>query len=101
MLIITVDDTQHTHTPYATALGCLKDPNLEMIHQNTCRFLGRCAWDTGYQPATMIEEGERLGRVMGDKNILFMCHHGTLVSSHHSLTGNDGILLQVVAERKL
>ena len=44
------------------------------------RFLGRCAWDTGYQPATMIEEGERLGRVLGDRDILFMCHHGTLVS---------------------
>ena len=51
-----------------------------MVHQNTCRFLGRCAWDTGYQPATMIEEGERLGQVLGDKDILFMCHHGTLVS---------------------
>ena len=89
MLIITVDDSQHTHTPYATALGCLKDPRLEMIHQNTCRFLGRCAWDTGYQPATMIEEGERLGRVMGDKNILFMCHHGTLVSSQQSLSDRE------------
>ena len=43
------------------------------------RFLDRCAWDTGYQPATMIEEGERLGRGLGDKDILFMCHHGTLV----------------------
>ena len=27
----------------------------------------------------MIEEGERLGKVLGDKDILFMCHHGTLV----------------------
>ena len=44
-----------------------------------CRFLDRCAYDTGYQPATMIEEGERLGKVLGDKDILFMCHHGTLV----------------------
>jgi len=69
----------HTHTPYATALGCLQDPSLLMLHQNSCRFLGRCAWDTGYQPATEIEEGERLGRVLGDKDILFMCHHGTLV----------------------
>ena len=51
-----------------------------MIHQNACRYLGRCAWDTGYQPATMIAEGERLGQVMGEKDILFMCHHGTLVS---------------------
>jgi len=69
----------HTHTPYATALGCLEDPSLIMTHQNSCRFLGRCAWDNGYQPATEIEEGERLGKVLGDKDILFMCHHGTLV----------------------
>ena len=48
------------------------------VHQ-CCRFLDRCAYDTGYQPATMIEEGERLGKVLGDKDILFMCHHGTLV----------------------
>ena len=27
----------------------------------------------------MIEEGERLRRVLGDKAVLFMCHHGTLV----------------------
>jgi len=69
----------HTHTPYATALGCLEDPSLMMVHQNSCRFLDRCAWDTGYQPATMIEEGERLGKELGDKSVLFMCHHGTLV----------------------
>ena len=28
----------HTHTPYATALGCLQDPSLMMIHQNSCRL---------------------------------------------------------------
>ena len=27
----------HTHTPYATALGCLEDPSLAMTHQNSCR----------------------------------------------------------------
>jgi len=69
----------HTHTPYATALGCLEDPSLLMIHQNSCRFKGRIAYDTGYQPATEFEEGRRLGEVLGDKDILFMCHHGTLV----------------------
>jgi len=69
----------HTHTPYATALGCLQDPSLLMIHQNSCRFLNRVAYDSGYQPATELEEGERLGKVMGDKDVLFMCHHGTLI----------------------
>lgn len=28
----------HTHTPYATALGCLEDPSLMMVHQNSCRW---------------------------------------------------------------
>ena len=79
ILLLLMQVVMHTHTPYATALGCLEDPSLLMVHQNSCRFLDRCAWDTGYQPATMIEEGERLGTVLGDKNILFMCHHGTLV----------------------
>merc|ERR1711962_284846 len=69
----------HTHTPYATALGCLQDPSLIMMHQTSCRFKDRLAFDWGYQPATQLEEGERLGKVLGDKDILFMCHHGTLV----------------------
>jgi len=69
----------HTHTPYATALGCLEDPTLLMIHQTSCRFLRRVAYDTGYQPAVEQEEGRRLAQVMGDKDILMMCHHGTLV----------------------
>ena len=51
---------------------------LEVMFQNS-RFKDRCVWDTGYQPPDVIDEGERLGEVLGDKNILFMCHHGTLV----------------------
>jgi len=69
----------HTHTPYATALGCLKDPTLLMIHQGSCRYLGRVAYDSGYQPAVQQEEGKRLAQVMGNKDILMMCHHGTLI----------------------
>ena len=83
----------HTHTPYATALGCLQDPALLMMHQNSCRFKDRCAWDTGYQPATEILEGERLGQVLGDKDILFMCHHGTLVVADTVHAAFDEVIL--------
>ena len=31
------------------------------------RFLGRVAYDTGYQPAVEQEEGERLAQALGDK----------------------------------
>jgi len=71
----------HTHTPYATALGCLEDPQLLMMHQTSCRFKDRIAYDSGYQPATQFDEGARLGEALGDKDILFMCHHGTLVAA--------------------
>ena len=37
------------------------------------------AYDSGYQPATELEEGARLGEVLGDRDILIMCHHGTLI----------------------
>ena len=56
------------------------------------RFLDRCAWDTGYQPATMIEEGERLGKELGDKSVLFMCHHGTLVVADSIHVAFDEVL---------
>ena len=71
---------------------------LEVMFQNS-RFKDRCAWDTGYQPPDVIDEGERLGEVLGDKNILFMCHHGTLVvadSVHLAFDEVSNILLTII-----
>ena len=36
-LLLLMQVVMHTHTPYATALGCLEDPSLVMTHQNSCR----------------------------------------------------------------
>jgi len=70
----------HTHQPYATALGCLKDPELKMIHQNSTRFYNRVAYDTNYSGlADAIAEGERLGGALGDADILMMGNHGVVV----------------------
>jgi len=70
----------HTHTPYATALSCLEDPTLLMVHQNSCRFLGRVAYDDGYAGfALEEEEGQRLGAVLEHKSVLMMGHHGTII----------------------
>ncbi|XP_037783000.1 adducin-related protein C1289.14-like [Penaeus monodon] len=69
----------HTHQPYVTALGCLKDPRLLMCHQNCLRFYDRIAYDNEYSgTAIAVEEGKRLGRMLGDKDILFMGHHGVI-----------------------
>jgi len=81
----------HTHTPYATALGCLQDPTLLMVHQNSCRFLNNVAYDTGYQPAVEQDEGERLGNVLGDKNVLIMCHHGSLIVAESVAVALDSV----------
>ena len=37
ILLLLMQVVMHTHTPYATALGCLEDPSLVMTHQNSCR----------------------------------------------------------------
>ncbi|XP_068201963.1 putative aldolase class 2 protein RP493 [Palaemon carinicauda] len=67
----------HTHMPYATAIACMKDPELLMISQNALRFYNRVAYDDDYTGiAIAIEEGKRLGKALGDKSVLFMGHHG-------------------------
>lgn len=71
----------HTHTDYATALGCLKDPQLLMMHQNGTRFRNKIAFHREYAQPTVVDEGVHLGNSLGDKHILFMCNHGTLVVS--------------------
>ncbi|KAK4313341.1 hypothetical protein Pmani_015295 [Petrolisthes manimaculis] len=70
----------HTHQPYATALACLKDPSLLMVHQNSTRFYQRVAYDNYYSGlALAMDEGYRLGKALGDKDVLFMGHHGVVV----------------------
>jgi len=38
----------HCHSPYATALACLKDPTIVPIDNNTARFYGRTAYDLAF-----------------------------------------------------
>ena len=71
----------HTHTDYATALGCVEPCQFPMIHQNGVRFYDRFAFHTSYGLPTIQDEAESLGVSMGDKNVLFMSNHGTLISS--------------------
>lgn len=82
----------HAHPPYITALSCLADPTLEQISQNSARFKDRVAYDNEYNgAASEIEEGERLAKVMGDKDILIMCNHGVLVAADTAHAAFDEI----------
>jgi ribulose-5-phosphate 4-epimerase/fuculose-1-phosphate aldolase len=67
----------HTHMPFASALTRLADMRIKMIGQTEVGMSADIAYDETYMgPANEPEEGERLARVIGTKNILFMANHG-------------------------
>ena len=72
----------HLHPPYATALATLADPEIKPIEQNTARFYNRIAYDLGYEGmATSEDEGERLGRLLGNRKTMMLGNHGVLVAA--------------------
>eukprot|EP00111_Clytia_hemisphaerica_P007856 TCONS_00022831-protein len=69
----------HTHAMYTSILGTLQDPGIQMIHQTSTRFLNNVSYDQDFPlmaNQTSNQEGERLGRVLGNKEVLMMGHHG-------------------------
>ncbi|MPC20100.1 putative aldolase class 2 protein [Portunus trituberculatus] len=69
----------HCHPPYTTALASLEDFELRMVTQNALRFWNRVAYDRCYQGvAYAFEEGERMARILGDKDILLLANHGAI-----------------------
>ncbi len=70
----------HLHPAYATVIASLADPEVKPIDQNTARFFNRVAVDTNYGGmANTDEEGDRIARLMGNRNIMMMGNHGILV----------------------
>jgi ribulose-5-phosphate 4-epimerase/fuculose-1-phosphate aldolase len=69
----------HTHMPYATALGMLADPRLEMAVQNAIAFHNEIAYVEYAGLALDYGEGERLARALDGKSVLMMRNHGVLV----------------------
>lgn len=71
----------HVHSPYATAIASLADPEIKPIDQNTARFFNRVAYDHHYDGmADNDDEGERLARTLGNKSVMMMGNHGVLVT---------------------
>ena len=70
----------HLHAPYSTALTAIEGGRLEMVHQNSARFLGEVAYDDHFSGiATATDEGDRMAAAMGEKRILFLANHGVIV----------------------
>ncbi|KAL9980946.1 hypothetical protein ACROYT_G009590 [Oculina patagonica] len=82
----------HLHPPYCTAIGSLKNPKLRMVHQNSCLFYNRIAYDRDYSGlSTDDEEGMRTARQLGDKSVLFMCNHGVMAVAPNAAKAIDDI----------
>ena len=70
----------HIHSPYATVIATLADPEIKPIEQNTARYYNRVAIDLSYGGiADNDEEGERLVRTLGNKTRMMPGNHGVLV----------------------
>eukprot|EP00057_Strongylocentrotus_purpuratus_P000661 XP_001180415.3 PREDICTED: adducin-related protein 2 [Strongylocentrotus purpuratus] len=82
----------HTHQPYTTTIACMKDPEPFKIglSQNSMRFLNKIAYDMQYDGfANVSDEGERLAKVLGDKDLNPYCkweqHRAEFSSSKRAL----------------
>lgn len=70
----------HLHSPYATALAALADPELKPVDQNSARFFNRVAYDMNYGGiADQTAEGDRLAAALGNHSTMMMGQHGVLV----------------------
>lgn len=82
----------HTHMPYTTALCCLQDFELKMVHQNSCRFFGDVAYDPVFNGLVLDDtEGERLAAVMGGKSVLMHRSHGVIVCGQSIASAFDDL----------
>ena len=61
-----------------------------MVHQNCVLYHNNVAYDMAYDGLSCdVDEGRRLGRTLGDKNVLFMCNHGTIAVGPNCATAFD------------
>lgn len=67
--------------PYATALTVIEAGRLEMVSQNALQFAGRIAYLDDYEGLALDHtEGDRMAAAMGDKTVLFLGHHGVIIT---------------------
>ena len=72
----------HTHQPYATALTMIAGGRIEWAMQTACRFYGRLAYDNDYDGVALADTvGERLTKILGEADVLFMGNHGVMTAA--------------------
>src|SRR6478735_125981 len=82
----------HTHMPYVTALTSITDGRIEMCTQNAFRFWNRIAYDEQYGGVALSnDEGDRMCRALGDRDILFLRNHGVIVTGRSVAQAYDDL----------
>ena len=72
----------HTHQTWVVALNMLENNRLIPACQTSAFFDGHIVYEDDYRgTADTLEEGERLGNMMGEKTVMFMKNHGVLVAT--------------------
>ena len=97
----------HTHMPFATALTLLDGGELDVFaNQSAMRYYGRIGYDREYGGVALAnEEGDRICHALGDKNVVFMQHHGIIVCGDNMAYAFDDLyylerccMVQVLAQ---
>ncbi|MBI1397632.1 MAG: aldolase [Betaproteobacteria bacterium] len=97
----------HTHMPFATALCILEGGRLDCAaNQNAMRFWDRIAYDDEYGGVALDDaEGDRMCDALGDKDVLFLAHHGVIVCADNVAYAFDDLyylerscMVQVLAQ---
>jgi ribulose-5-phosphate 4-epimerase/fuculose-1-phosphate aldolase len=70
----------HTHQPWTTALAMKDELRLAPISQTSMQFLDRVVYDEHYAGLADLDEGERLSKILGEAEVMFLRHHGILVA---------------------
>jgi len=72
----------HTHQLYATALTMIADGRLEWALHTACRFYGRVTYDNDYDGVALSDTvGERMAKILGDADVLFLGNHGIITAA--------------------
>jgi len=68
----------HTHSLNVATLTCMEQYKLQQVHQNSCRFFDKIAYDQDYNGLALSGalEGERLGKMLQGNEVILTSHHG-------------------------
>ena len=83
----------HTHQPWTTALAMQDELHLAPISQTSLQFTDRVVYDERYEGLADLDEGERLAKVLGEAEVMFLRHHGILVAGRELGAAMDDLYM--------